>query len=156
MSSVNDVDYSFSMPYMWADTLQAAERAHLLRLLIWSAGSIVAGTAVIAWLRASALHSQPLKQFAVQCLAWGTVEAAIGIAMLIRLAPRDVASATRLDRLLWLSIGLDVGYLLIGGLLVILGRLGKRPGMIGAGMAVIVQGGALVLLDLILAAQISR
>jgi len=48
----HDVDYSSSMPYMWADTLQAAERAHLLRLLLWAAASILAGTALLAWLRA--------------------------------------------------------------------------------------------------------
>ena len=34
------------MPSMWADTLADAERAHLLRLLVWSGASVLAGTAL--------------------------------------------------------------------------------------------------------------
>jgi hypothetical protein len=77
--------------------------------------------------------------------------------MWTHLAPRDVASATRLDRLLWLNVGLDIGYVLVGITLIIAAcRLGKRLGLVGAGIGVIVQGGALMLLNLMLAAQISR
>jgi len=70
---------------------------------------------------------------------------------------RDLAGATRLDRFLWLNIGLDAGYVLVGGTLLVLGwRLARRMGLVGAGLAVIVQGAALALLDLVLAGQISR
>jgi hypothetical protein len=73
------------------------------------------------------------------------------------LAPRDLAGATRLDRLLWLTIGLDIGFVLIGLTLVATGwRLGRRLGLVGAGTAVVVQGTALLLLDLLIASQISR
>jgi hypothetical protein len=73
------------------------------------------------------------------------------------LAVRDLAAATRLDRFLWLNVGLDVGYVMVGvTLLLVAWRAVRRPGLIGAGIAVIVQALALVILDLLLAAQISR
>jgi hypothetical protein len=76
---------------------------------------------------------------------------------LCNIVPRDIASATRLDRVLWLNIGLDAGYVLVGITLVMAAwRLGRRFGLVGAGIGVVVQGVALALLDLMLAAQISR
>lgn len=142
---------------MWADTLLAAERAHLLRLILWSAASILAGTALMAWLRIGRRRSPLLDQFALQSAAWGAVEVALALAGYATLELRDVAGATRLDRLLWLNVGLGVGYVLVGVTLVLLGwRTLRRPGLIGAGLGVIVQGTALATLDLLLASQISR
>ena len=142
---------------MWADTLEAAERAHLLRLLVWGGVSVLTGTALLAWLRTGARQSLLLKHFAIQTAAWGTVDAIIAAALMAQTAPRDLASATRLDRILWLNIGLDAGYVLVGITLIVVGwRMGRRLGLVGAGMGVVVQGGALALLDLVLAAQISR
>src|SRR5438105_4194931 len=97
------------MPFMWADTLQAAERAAVLQLLVWSATSIIAGTALLAWLRAGPRQSALLRHFAIQSAAWGGAEAIIGVIWWSRIVPRDVAAATRLDRLLWASVGLDLG-----------------------------------------------
>ena len=152
-----DVDYSSAMPHMWADTLESLERLHLLRLLLWAAASILAGTALLAWMRASGRRSPLLGHFAIQTAAWGAVDAVLAGIALRDMAPRDIASATRLDRLLWLNIGLDTGYAFVGITLVVIAwRLGRRPGLAGAGIGVIVQGGALALLDLMLAAQISR
>lgn len=142
---------------MWADTLEAAERAHLLRLFVWSAASILVGTGLYAWLRAGARRSDLLRHFAVQCIGWGLVDAAFAAVMLPRIALRDVSSATRLDRLLWLNIGLDGGYILVGLALAIVGwRLAKHLKLVGAGIGIVVQGAALAVLDLVLAAQISR
>jgi hypothetical protein len=145
------------MPFMWADTLLAAERAHLIRLVAWGGISVLVGTALLAWLRAGGRRSALLEQFAIQIAAWGAVDlvrAALGRSSLI---PRDLAAATRLDRVLWLNIGLDIGYLLVGTALALTGwRLGRRLGLVGAGMGVIVQGTALLVLDLLLASQISR
>ena len=42
---------------MWADTLLAAEGAHLLRLLLWGAASLFVGTGLLAWLRFGARRS---------------------------------------------------------------------------------------------------
>jgi hypothetical protein len=85
------------------------------------------------------------------------VELAFGAIALGTLATRDLAGATRLDRLLWLNVGLDAGYVLVGLTVLATGwRLGRRLGMVGAGLAIVVQGIALGLLDLMLASQISR
>jgi hypothetical protein len=142
---------------MWADTLQAAERAHVLRLLVWAAASILCGTGLLALLRARGLSSELLRQFAVQSAAWGTAIALFAAWQFRSLAPRDVGSATRLDRLLWMHVGLDLGAVAVGITLVVLGwRLGRRMALLGSGMGIIVQGCALALLDLMLAGQISR
>jgi sulfite exporter TauE/SafE len=75
----------------------------------------------------------------------------------VRLAPRDLASATRLDRLLWLNVGLDAGYVLVGIVLAVVGwRLARALGPVGAGIAIVIQGLALSVLDLALATQITR
>ena len=145
------------MDFMWADTLLAAERAHVIRLLVWGGGSMVAGTALLTWLRAGRRRSALLEHFGLQTAAWGAVELSLGLVQRGSLAARDLSGATRLDRLLWLNVGLDGGYLLVGATLVITGwSLGRRMGMVGAGIAVVLQGIALALLDLVLAGQISR
>jgi hypothetical protein len=145
------------MGFMWADTLLAAERAHVLRLLVWAGGSVLVGTALLAWLYRGRRGSSLLAHFGIQTVGWGAAELAFGAIALGTLAPRDLAAATRLDRLLWLNIGLDAGYVLVGTTLGIVGwRLGRRLGMVGAGLAIVVQGIALALLDLVLAGQISR
>jgi hypothetical protein len=145
------------MSFMWADTLLSAERTLLLRLLVWGALSVLTGTALLAWLRIRGRSSLLLEHFAIQVAAWGVVELAFVALSWRSLAPRDLAAATRLDRLLWLNAGLDVGYILVGVSLAVTGwRLGRRFGVVGAGIGVVVQGAALLLLDLLLASQISR
>lgn len=142
---------------MWADTLLSAERAHLVRLLVWAAGSLLAGTALLAWLQVGRRRSALLEHFGLQTAGWGAAEMAFGAIARASLAARDLAGATRLDRLLWLNIGLDGGYVLVGVTLAVTGWvLGRRLGLIGAGLAIVLQGVALALLDLLLAGQISR
>ena len=145
------------MPYMWADTLLAMERAHLLRLAAWGAASVLTGTALLAWLLVRHRDSPLLRSFALQVGGWGIVDLALAGLAHGSLATRDIAGATRLDRVLWLNIGLDAGYVMVGVTLAVVGwRLGRRLGLVGAGTGVVVQGGALALLDLMLAARISR
>ncbi len=145
------------MSFMWADTLLTAEGAHLLRLLAWGAASLLVGTALLAWLRAGRRRSPLLEQFAIQTAGWGAAEIALASVARASLSARDLAGATRLDRLLWLNIGLDAGYMMLGLALAIVGwRLARHLGYVGAGVAIVVQGGALMLLDLAFAAQISR
>jgi hypothetical protein len=142
---------------MWADTLLVAERDHLLRLLMWGGAGVLTGTALMASVRIRNLRSSLLDQFAIQLCGWGAVELVIGAARLRYVALRDVASATRLDRLLWLSIGLDGGFAILGVTLLVVGwRMGRRTGLIGAGIGVIVQASALAVLNLLLAIHISR
>ena len=145
------------MSFMWADTLLAAEGAHLLRILLWGAASLLVGTGLLAWLRLGARRSALLEQFAVQTAAWGTAEIALAALARASLGIRDLTAATRLDRLLWLNLGLDAGYVMLGLALAIVGwRLARHLGYVGAGIAIVLQGGALALLDLTFAIQISR
>ena len=96
-------------------------------------------------------------RFGIQTATWGAVELAIGAMAKTSLVTRDLAAATRLDRFLWLNIGLDAGYAFVGVTLAAVGwTLGRRLGLVGAGIAVVIQGIALALLDLLLASQISR
>jgi hypothetical protein len=142
---------------MWADTLLAAERAHLLRLILWGAVSLVLGATLKVFLAVRGERSALLEQFAIQTAAWGAIELGLAANALRTLGLRDLAGATRLDRFLWLNIGLDLGYVLVGLTLLAAGwRLGRRLGLIGAGVGVVVQGAALAILDLGLASQISR
>ena len=142
---------------MWADTLLAAERAHLLRLLLWAALSVLAGTALLALVGIRAPRGALLRHFAIQTAAWGVVEAAIAGIAWRGLALRDFTGAMRLDRILWLNAGLDVGYLGVGATLAIAGwTLGRRQAPIGAGLGIAVQGLALLLLDLLLISVTSR
>jgi hypothetical protein len=145
------------MGFMWADTLLAAERAHILRLLLWGGGSALVGTGLLAWLYVGRRRSALLEQFGVQTAGWGAAELVFATLARASMAPRDLAAATRLDRLLWLELGLDGGYILVGLTLLTSGWvLGRRLGMVGTGLAVVVQGAALALLHLLLAGQISR
>jgi len=142
---------------MWADTLLAAERAHLLRLALWGATNLLVGTALVAMLRVGRPRSSLIKHFGIQTAAWGAVELTVALLLLRSLALRDLSGATRLDRMLWMNIGLDVGYALVGTTLVVVGwRVVRRLGLVGAGVAVALQGIALAVLDLLLAGQISR
>jgi hypothetical protein len=145
------------MHFMWADTLLAVERAHVIRLMFWGGASLLVGGVLLGLMRVRGHRSALLEHFGIQTMAWGAIELALALTGFRRLELRDLAGATRLDRFLWLNIGLDVGYVMVGMTLLVIGwRMTRRLGLVGAGMAVIVQGSALALLDLVLANQISR
>lgn len=141
----------------WADTLLDVERLHVLKILIWGALSVGAGTALLALIRVRRLDSPLLQHFAIQSAAWGLIDIAIAVWADRGLELRDLASAVALDRFVWLNVGLDLGYIAVGATLALTGwRLGRRLGLVGAGCGVIVQGCALAVLDLQLAAAIVR
>lgn len=145
------------MPSTWADTVQYAERTHLLLLLTWGVSSVLLGSLTLAWLRSRGWQSALLQQFATQVVLWGMVESTIAFVLWRRIALRDLAGATRLDRMVWLGIGLDIGFVLAGLALIWSGsRDRQRPGLIGTGAGVVLQGAALAALHLTLAAHISR
>jgi hypothetical protein len=140
-----------------ADSLLAIERLHLLKLTLWGALSVVVGTTLVAVFRARPVSSPLLLHFGIQTAAWGVVDLAIVLWARPRVALRDLAGAVSLDRFVWLSTGLDVGYVLVGITLVLCGwRLGRRLGFVGAGIGVVVQGLALLVLDLQLSVGIVR
>lgn len=141
----------------WSDALFDVERLHVLKLLLWGALSVGVGTALFAFVRVRRIESALIRHFAVQSAAWGLIDIAIATLARRGIHLRDLASAVSLDRFVWLNIGLDVGYFAVGMTLAITGwTLGRRLGLVGAGAAVIVQGLALAVLDLQLAASIVR
>jgi len=142
---------------VWSDTLLIAERAHLLRLLAWGAASVIAGSAIVALLAARRARSPLLAHFAFQTAAWGAIDMVLGGLAWRGLAMRDAAGAQRLDRLLWLNTGLDIGYVAVGVTLAVAGwTLGRRLGAVGAGIGVVVQGIALLALDAMFIAVLNR
>ena len=142
---------------MFADTLFRAEQQHLLRLFAWCALSILAGTALATTLAVRRIRSPLLTQFAAQMAAWGSVLAAIATVRWTTLPTRDLSSAARLERLVWLNIGLDAGFVGIGAVLAVTAWLvGRRAGLLGSGIGVVMQGLALLVIELQFAAAISR
>jgi hypothetical protein len=142
---------------VFADTLLAIERAHLARLLVWALGSILSGTLLLALVtvRAASGPLPLLRHFAIQTAAWGAINLAIALWAQRGLKLRDYDGARSLDRILWLNLGLDVGYIGVGITLAVAGWvLGRRLGAVGAGIGVAVQGAALFLLDLAIVRQI--
>lgn len=146
------------MDYITGAELLDLERGHLLRLAAWAVVSMVTGFAASALARRPHNASSAFwRHFGIQCVAWGLVDLLIVLAAWNGLAARDLAAAIALDRFLWLNIGLDVGYAMVGATLVIFGlRQPRRAGLIGAGAAVVAQGLALALLDAQLSAYILR
>lgn len=142
---------------MWSDTLLAIERAHLLRLLAWGAMSVIAGTGLLASLMVRHTESPLLRNFAIQTGAWGVLDLAIAGRGLLRAADRDFGSAMQLDRVLWLSMGIDIGIVAVGVTLAATGwALGRRLGTVGAGTGVLLQGVALLVLDMQFASVTGR
>ena len=134
---------------MWADTLRAAERAHLLHLLAWGAASLIAGTALVLVIMVRRWSSELLFHFAAQMATWGgaiLVRTGVGWS---RVGLRDLAGFTGLDRSLWLAVGLDIGCVAVGLTLTAAGwTLGRRLAAVGAGAGVMTQGLGLLLLHL--------
>lgn len=146
------------MEYVVGDALVSLERGHLVRLCAWVVGSIAAGVLAVLLAR----RMQPANQgfwrhFGIQSGAWGVVDLLIVAAAWTGIEARDLAGAIALDRFLWLNIGLDVGYVMLGVTLMAFGfRAPRRAGLIGAGVAIVAQGAALAILDAQLSAYIVR
>jgi hypothetical protein len=142
---------------MWADTVLHAEQQHLLRLMVWAALSILGGTSVAATLAIRRIRSPLLTHFAIQMAVWGAVDGVIALVGWSNAHLRDLSGAARLERLLWMNIGLDVGYVAVGATIALCAWIiARKLGPVGAGVGIIVQGLALLLLDLKFASLISR
>jgi hypothetical protein len=131
---------------VWADALLAAERAHLHHLMLWGGASGTLG--VLLLLTTGGARRSPIVfHFAAQSVARGAVILAVGATGLRSLQLRDLGAATRLDRFLWLNLGLDTGYVAVGAAIALSAwLLGRRYGGVGAGVAIIVQGLALAVI----------
>ena len=106
----------------------------------------------------------PLRRFGRQTAMWGIVDLAIaGVGRLARsrrgmLTPDEVATqVARLRKLLWANAAADVVYVLGGTVIAVRGAAGKttfRMG-VGDGVAIVIQGGFLLLLDVTYARKLS-
>lgn len=142
---------------MWADTLLHAEQQHLLRLLLWAGLSVVAATAVAAVVALRRMRTPFLTHFAIQLAVWGVAIGVIAAVGWHGAHTRDISAASRLDRLLWMNVGLEIGYVAVGAVLALSGwLLARRMGAVGAGMGIMIQGLALLVIDLQFAAMVSR
>lgn len=142
---------------MWSDTLLAAERVHLIRLLLWAATSAALGTVFLAFVTLRRMNAPVVFWFTIQTLAWGSVELIVAAGRWQALAMRDVSGATRLDRLTWFTIGLDIGLIGVGVSTAIMAwRRRQSLGGVGGGLGVLVQGLGLLVLDLTFASILAR
>ena len=150
---------------MWADVVLQIERLHLLRLLLWAATSIVAGTALVVLSIALGRGSIMIRRFGLACALLGAAELLGGAIAYRHLALRDLAAATRLERLSWLQLGLYIGLAAVGVTTwAVARRVGSRAGSatesilpsVGSGIAVALHGIALATLELLLLAALSR
>lgn len=117
-------------------------------LLVWGGANVVAGAA------AQASGNPFLKQFGMQALVWGAIDAALALLGLRGAAKKraersdQTVQARRFRLIVALNALLDVGYIAGGVALARNGR-NERAGM---GIGVIVQGAFLLLFDLALVA----
>lgn len=140
---------------MWSDALLQAERFHLVRLAMWAALSVLLGATL--WLVGRRGRGPLLASFGLQLAAWGALLIAVTGAMGMGLGIRDHAGAVRLDRVTWLVVGLSAGLAVAGAAVSLVGwLLGRRLGIVGAGLAVLVHGIAVAILSLVLAGSIAR
>jgi hypothetical protein len=145
------------MRRVWADTLLRAEQQHLLRLFLWAGISIVGATGVATMLVMRRVRSPLLSHFAIQMGVWGAAIAALAAIGWQHAQLRDVSGAARLERLLWMNIGLDGGYVAVGVVLALAAWIiARRMAPVGAGVGITVQGLALLVIDLHFASVISR
>lgn len=141
---------------------QRAEGDHLKRLGIWGVTNVVAGAGLLAIGSpgVSPLEAPPpaLRGFGIQSIGWGAVNLAIAGIGLVNTASdvdltREAALAAEDDnaKVLWVNVGLDVGYMMAGGVLMAAGASGAQPAVdwTAHGAGVITQGLGLLVLDVV-------
>jgi hypothetical protein len=134
---------------------RSAQADHMWRLVALSGAQLAAGGGALG--AGLALAQPTVWGFGAQLIGWGLIDLAIAGAGLAFLpSPSDSRSELVARELLWsdillLNAGLDVGYMLVGATLVVLGLMGAPFGehLVGHGAAVIVGGAGLLVLDLV-------
>jgi hypothetical protein len=142
---------------MFADTFFAAERLHLVSLLAWGAISVIAGTALLFLTSSRRVRPDLLRSFALQCALWGGAEIALASLRFAALVMRDLSGAARVERLGWMQAGLYIGMAACGVAISVTGwRTARSLRTAGAGLGILLQGTALLVMELFFIAQISR
>jgi hypothetical protein len=142
---------------VWADLVLRAEREHAIVLLVWAALSLIMATASLVLAKAGRQQSSVLGGFASQLAMWALAIGVVGIVEWNQLTMRDLAAATRLERLMYARAGFDVGIIGAGGVLAGASHILARSARgLGAAAAIAAHGLALLVIDLRLIAAISR
>jgi hypothetical protein len=135
---------------MWADSLQALERTHLLALGAWGGASVLIGILLLLPLLARRVQAPLAVHFALQCVLWGAIELGWALARFGHVPLRDYASALRLAGNLWVVVECAAAGIVIGATLAWgAWRFGRRLAHAGAGIGIALQSFALLALDLI-------
>ncbi len=106
----------------------------------WAVGSVVVGAALSV--------SPRTRGVGRQTAAWGAIDGAIAYAGVRGRARKGPTDPARLRRILLVNAGLDVGYLALGE------RMRRTERWRGDGLAVLVQGAFLLVLDTTAAARL--
>ena len=134
--------------------LSEAQRAHLWRVGAWGLANAVGGAAL--WLSADAEGAPGWRAFGLQSAAWGAINTGIAVVGLAGGAAEptaDWAAALAAENtyadILLVNLGLNVGYAAVGTTLwAVSGRGVSNPAAWrGHGIALIVQGAGLFVLD---------
>jgi len=99
----------------------------------WASGSVLLGAALSV--------SPRTRGFGRQTAAWGAIDGAIAYAGVRGRARKGPTDPTRLRRVLLVNAALDIGYLALGE------RMRRTERWSGDGLAVLVQGAFLLVLD---------
>lgn len=106
-------------------------------LLIWSVASVIVG--IILWVIPSPL----LQGIGLMAILWGAIDLVIALFTLLK---QKDSPAADLAKILYINMGLDTIYMVIGVLFIIFGLLDDF--MIGSGVGIIIQGAFLFILDM--------
>jgi hypothetical protein len=136
-----------------AAALDRARSDHLRRVALWGAANVVLG----AGLWASAGSDTPTRRgFGIQTAAWGAINLGIAAWAGLSFSETDpgalsgvLAAEDRWAHILLVNLGLNVGYMAVGGALWAASTRGLRSGRAvrGHAAAVVLQGAGLLVLD---------
>ena len=143
---------------MFADTLLRAQQEQLFRIVAWGVGSLVVGLAVLLATMRRRHSTALLRSFCVQLAGWGAVEIGYAVWGYHTLRMLDFAGATHLERVVWLNLGLDAGAGAAGLALIGYGwrRAARREVLLGSGAGLLLQGAALLVINVQLASAVVR
>ncbi len=141
--------------------LEPVEQSLARALTWWAVGSVVAGAALAA--AGSATRRRAVVQFGRQTAMWGAVDGVIaGIGAVTRrrrgplTAEEAEARARQLRMILLANAVADVGYVVAGAVVAARSRGGRTTWRMGSGdgAAILVQGGFLLVLDVLQARRL--
>jgi len=132
---------------MFGDTLAQIERSCASEIVVWGLACLIVGGGLLIVARRGSARSDLIAHFALQTMTWGSAETLLALAWRYGIEVRDLAGASRLDRLLWLGDGLAIGVVAVGLAITVIGARvsGRAPSLLGTGIAITIQGAAVLL-----------